>query len=86
MKLSKYLKPYWFFAILAPLLMIGEVTVDLFQPKLMSKIVDEGVLMGNMDVVIKTGIIMLVSVFFGGFFGVACAYFASKAAQEQPSI
>ena len=81
MKLSKYLKPYWFFAILAPLLMIGEVAVDLFQPKLMSKIVDEGVLVGNMELVVKTGIIMLVSVFFGGFFGVACAYFASRAAQ-----
>ena len=81
MKLSKYLKPYWFFAVLAPLLMIGEVAVDLFQPKLMAKIVDEGVLVGNMDVVINTGIIMIVSVFFGGLFGVACAYFASKAAQ-----
>ena len=81
MKLSKYLKPYWFFAILAPLLMIGEVAVDLFQPKLMAKIVNEGVLAGNMDVVITTGIIMIVSVLFGGVFGVACAYFASRAAQ-----
>ena len=81
MKLSKYLKPYWFFAILAPLLMIGEVTVDLLQPKLMSKIVDEGVLGGNMEIIIKTGALMLVLVLFGGLFGVACAYFASRAAQ-----
>ena len=81
MKLIKYLKPYRWFAILAPLLMIGEVTVDLFQPKLMAEIVDNGVLVGNMEVIIKTGILMLVLVLFGGVFGVACAYFASKAAQ-----
>ena len=81
MKLSKYLKPYWLFAVLAPLLMIGEVAVDLLQPKLMAKIVDEGVLGGNMEIIVKTGILMLVLVIFGGFFGVACAYFASRASQ-----
>ena len=81
MKLSKYLKPYWFFALLAPLLMVGEVTVDLFQPKLMARIVDEGVLAGNMEVVISTGALMLGLVIIGGFFGMMCAYFAARAAQ-----
>ena len=47
MKLIKYLKPYWFAALMTPLFIIIEVVVDLFQPKLMSKIVDEGVLGGN---------------------------------------
>ena len=81
MKLKKYLKPYWFFALLAPLLMIGEVAVDLFQPKLMAKIVDEGVLVGNMDVIILTGVLMFGLVLVGGVFGISCAYFASRAAQ-----
>ena len=81
MKLSKYLKPYWLLAILSPLLMIGEVVVDLFQPKLMGKIVDEGVLGENMDVVVQTGLLMLGLVLIGGFFGTLCAYTASKAAQ-----
>ena len=40
----KYLKKYWLFAILAPLFMVGEVLADLVQPRLMSTIVDEGVL------------------------------------------
>ena len=31
-KLAAYLKPYWWMALLAPLSMIGEVLVDLFQP------------------------------------------------------
>ena len=40
----QYLKKYWLFAILAPLFMCGEVFMDLMQPRLMSIIVDEGVL------------------------------------------
>ena len=80
-KLIKYLKPYWLLAILSPILMIGEVTVDLFQPRLMAVIVDDGVLAGNMNVIISNGILMLVLVIFGGFFGVLCAYTASRAAQ-----
>ena len=40
----KYLRKYWLFAILAPLFMVGEVLMDLVQPRLMSTIVDEGVL------------------------------------------
>lgn len=55
----KYLKKYWIFALLAPLFMIGEVTVDLMQPTLMSRIVNMGVLAGNMDVIAKTGMQML---------------------------
>ncbi len=81
MKLIKYLKPYTWLAIISPLLMIGEVTVDLFQPKLMAKIVDEGVLAGNMTVVWRTGLLMLLLVILGGTVGILCAYTASKAAQ-----
>lgn len=43
MKLIKYLKPHWLFAILAPLLMMGEVLADLCLPTLMSFIVDFGI-------------------------------------------
>ena len=37
----KYLKKYWFFALLAPIFMIGEVSMDLLQPELMSRIIDD---------------------------------------------
>lgn len=43
MKLSHYLKPYWLYAMLTPLLMIGEVMADLCLPFLMSYIVDYGI-------------------------------------------
>ncbi len=82
MKLAKYLKPYWLFALLAPLTMIGEVAIDLMQPKLMSKIVDEGVIGQNLELIISTGLTMLGLVAIGGLFGILSAAFASNAAQR----
>ena len=80
-KLFRFLKPYWFFAVISPLMMMGEVFADLLQPKLMSGIVDNGLQNGDMGYVIRTGALMLVIVLVGGFFGVFCAYTAATAAQ-----
>ena len=77
-----YLKPYWWIALLTPLSMIGEVLIDLIQPKLMSSIVDDGVLAGNMDHILNTGIKMLVFVIFGGLCGVASAALSGIASQN----
>ncbi len=82
MKLAKYLKPYWIFAILAPLTMVGEVFIDLLQPKLMAKIVNEGVIGHDTALIITTGITMLGLVAVGGCFGILSAAFASNAAQS----
>ena len=46
-KIFKYLAPYKFFAIISPLLMIGEVVADLCLPKLMTIIVDCGIVSGG---------------------------------------
>lgn len=76
MKLVKYLKPYWFLAIMTPLTMIGEVFIDLTLPTLMSKIVDEGVLGHNFELIIKTGLLMLLLAFIGGLCGVGSSAFS----------
>lgn len=84
----KYLKKYWLFIILAPLFMIGEVTMDLFQPRLMSTIIDEGVLglsnnnVGDINIVISTGIKMIGLVIIGGFCGVMSGVFANIGSQN----
>ena len=80
--LFRFLKPYWFFAVISPLMMMGEVFADLLQPKLMSGIVDKGLETGDMGYVIRTGVLMLLIVLVGGFFGVCCAYTAARAAQS----
>ena len=104
-RIFHYLRPYALLAFISPLLMIGEVTADLFLPKLMSVIVDCGInasgdvsssplgstvmkiLYGageysSMQVILTFGILMLVVVLIGGFFGVLCAYTAAKASQS----
>lgn len=81
-KLSKYLKPYALFAVLTPLSMVGEVLGDLLQPKLMSKIVDDGVLGQDMDFIIRTGLLMLLVLIGGGACGIAASAFGGIASQS----
>lgn len=81
-KLSKYLKPYALFAMLTPLSMVGEVLGDLLQPKLMSKIVDDGVLGQDMNLIIRTGLLMLLVLIGGGACGIAASAFGGIASQS----
>lgn len=81
-KLSKYLKPYALFAVLTPLSMVGEVLGDLLQPELMSKIVDDGVLGQDMDLIIRTGLLMLLVLIGGGACGIAASAFGGIASQS----
>ena len=78
----KYLKKYWMWCLLAPLFMLGEISMDLIQPDMMSTIVDDGVLVQNMSVILKTGIQMILLVFFGGICGILSGVFANFAAQQ----
>lgn len=87
MKVLRYLKPYWVFALLCPLAMILEVSMDLLQPTLMSDIVDNGILGDaaadeNLRYVLITGLKMLVFSLIGCFGGIASAAFGTAAAQK----
>ena len=82
MKLLKFLRPYWFWALLTPLSMIGEVIADLAQPKLMSRLVNEGVLAADQQLILSIGLRMLLIVFLGGLAGTSCSVFASLASQN----
>ena len=81
-KLSNYLTPYALFAVWTPLSMVGEVLGDLLQPKLMSKIVDDGVLGQDMDLIIRTGLLMLLVLIGGGACGIAASAFGGIASQS----
>lgn len=84
----KYLRKYWFFAILAPIFMMGEVSMDLLQPRMMSTIIDEGVLglsnnnVGDVHLVIITGLKMIGLVTIGCFCGVMSGVFANLCSQN----
>lgn len=79
-KLLHYIKPYRFFAILAPVLMCIEVMMDLLQPTIMQKMIDTGIANQDNGYVIKLGFMMLLSAVVGLIGGAGCSIYAAKAA------
>ncbi|MBQ6021751.1 MAG: ABC transporter ATP-binding protein [Clostridia bacterium] len=61
--------------------MVGEVAMDLWQPDLMAKIVDQGVLQSDFGLIVKVGVQMILCVLAGGASGVLCGVFANFASQ-----
>lgn len=84
----KYIRQYLHYATLAAAFMVGEVLMDLLQPEIMSKIVDEGVLglhsggTGNLSLVWTLGIRMIFLVIFGGLCGSLNNVFVHMAGQN----
>ena len=66
--LKKYIRVYWKLGILSIFFVSLEAVCDLLQPKLMSKLVDSGVLERDMQLVIRMGILMLGVVALGAIF------------------
>ena len=78
--LLKYLKPYTYLAIIGPLLMVVEVTMDLIQPTIMQHIIDTGIANQNHTYVITMGLLMILSAIIGLIGGVGCSIYSSRAA------
>ena len=75
----KYIKPYLYAFILAPVLMIAEVLGEVYMPKLMAMIINEGVTSGDTAYILKVGMLMVVVALGMAASGIGAAYFASKA-------
>ncbi len=58
-KLLKYIKPYWRRAVVALVLLTTLVIFDLSIPRLVQRIIDDGINKQNLDVVIQTSLLML---------------------------
>jgi len=80
-KLIRFLEPYRHWAILAPLLMVLEVAMDLMQPKMIQRIVDQGIAQKDMAIVINTGLLMIGLALIGAVGGVGCTIFSELASQ-----
>lgn len=80
--LRSYLKPYWKIALLAPILMLVEVSMDLLQPKLMAYIVNEGIMKGDLPLIQNTGLIMIGVALIGLLGGAGCSVFSTIASQN----
>lgn len=78
----RYLKRYWILMILAPLFMLGEIAAELWQPAMMAVIVDDGILKGDVQIIITEGFRMLGLVIGGGICGILCNLAANAAGQK----
>lgn len=76
-----YAKPYKWPAMIALLLMLLELSVELIQPLLIQKVIDDGILAGDETVILKWGSAMMVLAFVALFSGVINSYFAAHVAQ-----
>ena len=79
-KFVKYMKGNWKVAILAPLFIIIDTLGMVVQPYFISKIIDVGIANGDINYIIKTGIIMMVLAIVAIAGGFLAMFFSSKAA------
>ena len=78
-RLSRCIREYKWAAILSPLCMAGEVTMEVLIPLVMVKLYDYGITMQNMSVVIRQSVLLIILAVCSLTFGVASAFFASRA-------
>ena len=79
-RLARCIREYTPTAIASPLCMIGEVYMETRIPGVLSNIVDYGVALGDMQAVIRYGLILVLYALCSLSFGVLSAVFASYAA------
>ncbi|MEP6896423.1 MAG: ABC transporter ATP-binding protein, partial [Chloroflexota bacterium] len=58
-KLLSFVRPYWKYSIFSLILLVLVVFIDLAIPRLIQRIIDQGINQNSMQVVINTTIIML---------------------------
>ncbi len=78
-RLARCVREYKWAAILSPLTMIGEVAMEVLIPLVMADLYDFGIAAQNMTVVVTKSIQLVLCAICSLFFGVASAWFASRA-------
>ena len=78
-KLMKYVKQYTWQSIICPILMVGEVVLELMLPYYMSYIIDVGIPNGDRKYIIEIGVKMVAMALGSLFCGATAARLASVA-------
>ena len=74
--LVSYVKPYWKQSVAAQALIISVVVMDLAIPKLIQRIIDEGIAANDLQLVINTTLIMLSLSVLSALFSIGMNYFS----------
>ena len=78
-QVARCVREYKWAALLSPLCMVGEVTMEVLIPLVMADLYDYGVVLQDMNVVVVKSIQLVLFALASLAFGVASAVFASKA-------
>ena len=79
LRLARCIREYKWPAVLSPLCMIGEVSMEVLIPLVMADLYDYGIVMQNMSIVVNKSILLIILALCSLSFGVASATFAAKA-------
>jgi ATP-binding cassette subfamily B protein len=80
LKLYRFLKPFTFFVISIVILVFTQVITELYLPTLMSNIVNNGVINKDINYILKTGGIMLITTAIGVICAVLASFLTAKTA------
>ena len=69
-------------AIITPIFVLLESLIEVSIPSVMAKLIDNGITPGNMDEVVKYGVILAVQTLLALFFGATAGYTASRASSR----
>ncbi len=78
LKLLRYLKPYWWQAILLLLLTASQVYTTLQLPSLMADIINNGIVLGNTDYIWKIGLNMILLAILSACCSLAAGYLSAR--------
>ncbi|MFY0517516.1 ABC transporter ATP-binding protein [Lysinibacillus sp. UGB7] len=81
-EIFSYVKPYKWTAIFALCLMLLELFVELVQPLIMAKIIDEGIRAQNHEMIWQWGAVLLMLSFIAFLAGIVNSYYSSHTAQS----
>jgi ATP-binding cassette subfamily B protein len=79
-RLAPYLKPYLLLVVIMIAFLVGQTLANLSLPDYMAKIVNQGIVGNDTDVVISTGITMLIVALLGGLCTIGASFLASRVA------
>lgn len=69
-------------AILTPIFVLAESLIEVSIPTVMANLIDNGITVGNMDNVLKYGVILIIQTLGALFFGATAGYTASRASSR----
>ncbi len=75
-----YVKPYWLPALIAFILMLIELTVEIVQPLIIAKVIDDGIVVNDFNTIVFWGIVLVVLAIIALICGVTNSYFSSHVA------